>query len=429
MAIARTPTLLALDRYAQIMGINPAHFNQAVGGATYMPVTNSCANVWYQEDWVNADQVSRESLAMVIHNAEMDIARELGWFPAPSWIAQDVRDFPRHYRKDAIRLGSWDVRGYTVGLRATYGKIISPGVRATELLGTPSTAGGLTYTDEDGDGFSETATVTLATTYTDVSEIKVYFEGHDGEPEWEIRPARTKTVSAGTFTATFWVWQFIEPSEWTAIPTTLGASAIDVTDTNNLVREVDVYLEWNDPTQSTATFFWEPLPNVGSVCASCGGAGCTLCQLTTQDGCLHIRDANLGIVVPYPATYDADTEAWTTTCYCINRAPDMVSLYYYSGNYDDRFLAGRTSEPLSDYWAQTIAWLATARLERPLCDCGASTALAEDLREDLALSASGRSHRVLFRTLDNPFGTRKGEAQAWERVRRTRGRLTTVGLA
>jgi len=433
MAIARTPTLLSLDRYAQIMGINPAHFNQAVGGAVYLPVGNACSGIWYQEDWHNADQVSRESLALGIHNAEMDIARELGWFPAPTWIAQDVRDFPRHYLKDVIRTANWDVRGYTIGLWATYGKIISPGVRATLLLGTATTAGAtLIYSDADGDGFTETATISIAiaATYTDASEIKVYFEGHDGEPEWEIRPARSKTISAGTFTATFWVWQFIDPAQWHAIPTTAGVSSIDVTDTTMLVDEADVYVEWNDPTQATSVFIWEPLPIATSaVCSSCGGTGCSMCQLTTQDGCLHIRDANLGIVVPYPATYDEDTGTWTTTNYCNCRAPDMISMYYYCGNYDDRFLAGRTVEPLSDYWATTIAWLATARLERPLCDCGAATSLAEELREDMAMAGGGKSPRATYRVLDNPFGTRKGEIRAWERVRRARGRLVGVGLA
>ena len=412
------------------MGINPAHFNQATGGATYMPVHNSCSNVWYQEDWHNADQVSRESLALEIHNAEMDIARELGFFPAPTWIAQDVRDYPRYYRPEAIRYGGWDVRGYTIGIKATHGKIISPGIRAAELLLTVTTAAGtLAYSDADGDGFSETATVTIPTTYTDASEIKVYYEGHDGEPEWEIRNPRTKTIAGGTFTATFWVWQFIDPDEWSAIPTTAGASSIDVTDANTLVREADVYLEWNDPTQATAMFVWEPIQGADAICSSCGGSGCTACQLTTQDGCLHIRDANLGIVVPYPASYDDDTNTWASACYCVDRAPDMVSMHYYCGAYDDRFLAGRTVEPLSDYWATTIAWLATARLERPLCDCGAATNVAEELREDLALSAGGRSHAVSFKKLENPFGTKRGEIKAWDRVSRTRGRLTTVGLA
>jgi hypothetical protein len=429
LAIARIPTLLSLDRYAQIMQINPAHFNSAIGGATYMPLRNSCANLWWQEDWQTADQVGRESLAQAISDAEHDIARELGWWPAPTWTAQDLLSYPRHYRPDVWRYGMTDVRGAGVGLKATYGKIISPGQRAVTLLGTPTTVAGLAYSDEDGDGFSETATVTLATTLTDVREVKVYFEGQGGAREWEIRPPRTATIAAGVYTATFWVWQFILPALWAFIPTVEGEAGIDVTDANNLVREVDVYREYNDTSAASATFFWEPAPRDGllnalnSACCSCGGVGCVACQLTTQDGCLHVRNGELGLVVPTPAEYDSDEGAWTTQVAACNRDPDQVSIYYYSGFYDNRWLDGSSNQPLSHYWAQTIAWLATARLERGPCDCNNVIRLFDELREDAALSTSARNYNLPFGVLANPFGTKLGEIRAWMRVKSDRGRL------
>ena len=158
MARASIPTLLSLNYYAQIMGINPMHF----AGATtddYFPLRNTCADLWVQESWQFADMVSRESLAQEIDQAETAIANELGWWPAPKWIVQEVHRYPRFYRKDAYRFGGRNVRNQRVGVGCDYGMIISPGQRASSLIEAGAT---VTYTDADGDGFYETATVTVA---------------------------------------------------------------------------------------------------------------------------------------------------------------------------------------------------------------------------------------------------------------------------
>lgn len=138
MARASTPTLLNLDWYAQIMGISPMHF----AGATtnnYFPLRNTCSDLWVQESWQFADMVSRESLAQEIEQAEIAIANELGYWPAPKWIVQEVHRYPRFYRKDAYRYGGRDVRGKRVGVRADYGMVISPGQRATSLIAAGAT--------------------------------------------------------------------------------------------------------------------------------------------------------------------------------------------------------------------------------------------------------------------------------------------------
>jgi len=343
-----------------------------------------------------------------------------------------VRQFPRHYRPDVYRLGGLDVRQQRVGVKAQWGKIIAPGRRLPTWIGGPSTTGPATslleYVDLDLDGVPETARVTQTTSVTDAREVKVYFDGHAGMPEWEIRPARTKIIAAGVFTATFWKWQFIDPDIWEALATTLGAQAIDATDVDNVVTDVDVYQITNDATQVTAQFMWEPLPTGGNVCACCGGAGCTACQLTTQDGCLHVRDALQGQVVPTPATYSATDAEWTQVAPTCIRDPDLVTIWYYSGNYSEGWLSGADDDPLDRGWAQAIAWMATARLERPLCHCGVLTALANRLQEDLA-RAGEVSHNVDFETLANPFGTRRGEVMAWRKVSNVRDPVASVAVA
>lgn len=432
MSRASIPTLLALDRYSEIMGINGANFNQGTSDIVF-PMTNRCEDLWFQYSWQQQDSVSREELAGEIARAEEEIANYLGWWPAPVWIAQDVKMYPRHHRPDVYQVGGYNVRGQQKSVKASYAKIIEPGQRAVTLLCTAEQQGdpcSLTFSDEDLDGYPETVTIVAnGITVSDVCEIKVYFAGHDGDPEWEIRPARTKTLAAGVFTATFWKWQFIDPDYWEAIPTaTTPTPTVDLDDFVYVVT-ADIYREYNDPTATSASFYWEPEPtNIGVLCSMCGGSGCVRCTLTEQNGCMHIRDAERGYVVPVPGTYDTDNSQWTSATWSICRDPDQVKVYYYAGNLSELNRAGRRCEPLSAQWARVIAGMATARLHRPICACGNVAGFAEHLQEDLGVSTRETGRTVPFSLLENPFGTKRGEVEAWQYVSRlTRNRHAGVG--
>ena len=202
---------------------------------------------------------------------------------------------------------------------------------------------------------------------------------------------------------------------------------------NERCSNVDVYREYNDSTQNSAELFWEPTPNIG-YCSICSGAGCPACTHTVQDGCIHIRDANRGFVVPTPATYDDSTALWSTSSLSISRDPDFVNIWYYSGALSQEYLSGRWSWTLPRKWARTIAYLATARLERPFCSCGTATALAIHLRDDLAAVSSdtqqARSYRIdPILVLQNPFGTKRGEVMAWQQIFNERDRSLGGGAA
>lgn len=427
MARASTYTLLSLDNYAAIMGINPAHFNGAAASAV-MPYTDCCADIFFQYDWQFQSRVGRESLALAIAGAERDIADVLGYWPAPTWVSEEVRMYPRHHRPDMLSFGGLDNRAYTKAIRAGYGRIIAGGQRAVDLVGTVTTAGlDLVYSDADLDGVVDTVTVSIATTETDERLVKVYFAGHAGDPEWEIRPARTKAIAAGTFTATFWPWQFIDPDLWEALASSAEPTAIDYDEEtvpgtyDNLVASADIYVEWNDTTDTGITFYWEPetaaLQLLGNIVCTCGNSGtCIACALTTQTGCLHVRDPMAGLVAGSPATYNASTAAWEIGCFAVCREPDFIKLWYYCGDIDQYYLNSRNYEPLSNHWAQTIAWLATARLERPFCNCDSVQDLVTNLRADVSLVGGPLGYNVTPEQLACPWGTRRGAILAWERV-------------
>ena len=76
----------------------------------------------------------------------------------------------------------------------------------------------------------------------------------------------------------------------------------------------------------------------------------------------------------------------------------------------------------------SIAQIATARLQKPLCSCSNVTALADEWRQDVAVSGPG-GVMMTEDILNNPFGTRRGEVLAWKRVSKLalrRGRVAVL---
>lgn len=422
-------TWLSLPRYAQILGISPVHFQGAVGQTVWGLANNNCEDVWPRHSWQNADQVSREDLAFIIKQAEDEIASWLGYPLAPTWVTNENHRYTQFHRPDMFAVGGVNPAGQRKSVKTKWKKVIQPGRRTVSLIGTASVSGGsLTFTDEDGDGFFERATVVYPTTETTACEIKAYFTGMGGVKEWEIRPAKSKSISGGNVTLIYDSWLFIDPDVQAAHPDMDGFSAIDITTTSNYVTSVDIYREYTDNTVASAQFFWEPENITGiTTCSTCGGSGCTVCTFTTQNGCLLVRDVEGGWVVPAPGTYDASSAKWTSNTYSVCRDPDQVKLWYYAGDMDDSFLSGDSCEPLSDFFARIIAWLATARVERPFCQCGNVTSLADSWRQDLA-AVGETSYLVDFKLLGAPFGTRRGEQMAFKALSSLNKRKISAGV-
>jgi hypothetical protein len=411
-------TLLSLARFARMVGLAPLHFAGASAPSIHpevFPVGSSCGNVWPRYDWQNSDQVSHESLAYALKDAEETLAREVGYFPAPTWIAGERQMYPRDFYRDSI-YQVHDVRGFIKGLNTKYAKIISGGVRGVTFIDDPR----VTYSDDDSDGLYETATVTAAVTTTDACEYKLYFTGESGNEDWEIRPYRSISITGGVLTVVLDSWLLIDPEHLAAYPTDDGFQAVDVSTTANFVATVDVYREYNDKSVASAIFKWE------NGCSSCGGTGCPVCADTEQDGCIMVRDPDSGIIAPFPATYSDGT--WSAAAFNVCRAPDKVELNYLAGDQSNEYLRGISCDPLSDQWAWCIIWLAIARLERPPCSCNRLKNMFDYLREDLAHNTSAGSYFMGLEITTSPFGTHRGEMMAWKRVKHHVGRRMSVAV-
>ena len=417
-------TLLPLATYARIMGVTPPHFWGAAG-TTYFPVGigAGCDEIWHQYSWQNADKVSRYDLAEAIQQAEAEITNVLGYSPAPAWVAKETHIYPRHHRRELYG-NSYNARSLHKSVKARLGKFIQAGQRATTIISAGAT---VTYTDEDGDGYKETATVTASTSVTDKCEIKVYHNGQGGVKEWEIRPAKSITLSSGTVTIKFDAWLLLDPDLQAAAPTTADPSAIDLENISNYVASVDIYREHTDFTEESAEFYWEPSCETW-LCTTCSGSGCVTCTLTTQIGCIYVRNVNSGVVVPTPATYDSDNSQWASAEWAVCREPDQVKIWYYAGELSNDYLSGLSCQPMNHNLARAISYLATARLERPVCGCTNAQSLSQNLQQDLSRSDDAGSNFLANEILSNPFGTRQGEIRAWQMIANLTDRILDVAL-
>ncbi len=399
-------TLLSIYRYARIMGITPLHF---AGASTpglspqVMPI-EGCGGFWAKYDWQIHDQVSKMQLAEAIYQAEYEISQALGYWPAPKWTSEETQIYPGPFARAYGGIGL-DVASKPKSLRTNYGYIISGGRRAITLVGVAAPV----YTDEDSDGYFETATITIATALTNIQEIKLYYTGHNGELEWEIRPIRSKRISGGNAIFIVDAWELIKPDLYEVFPTQDGFDAIDITTVGNYETAVDVYQEYNTTALASSQFIWEN--DLIGICATCGGTGCEDCTPATQDGCLTIRKYEAGIVTPFPAEYDG---GWTATTWTECREPENVKLWYYSGLVANDYVQNRSYDPLSLEFAKAIAWLATARLDRPLCGCGNLEAITKELQTDVTLrETKGNAYFITPDGMTSPFGTKIGEIKAW----------------
>lgn len=397
MARAETRTLLPLDRFARIMGVNPLHFNGVfVEGLS--PVT-ACEQPLMQYDWQTADGVSRESIAIAIADAEERIAQWLGFKPLPTFEVDERHAFQRPFSPGLFRYTLTQLDGRAEAVKLDYGHVVAGGIERRDVI---QTSASVTYTDDDADSYSETATISVTTTVEDPNEIVVCLPGEGGAPEFEVRPITVSIVN-GAATITMRREQLVIPALYDRLDST---RAIDGANDSNFLTVVDVYRSWHDPSQQVQ-FLWE---NAGNSCG-CGTTGCATCYIGAQFGCSTVRDYKLGLISGSPAVWDATTSSYTYSPYFVGRSPDKARWWYRAG-YRDQTRA-RPMREMARKYERAISVMAASVLERPFCGCKTVEAASQYWREDFALLTQDHSFRVSSKLLDNPLGTTRGAVEAW----------------
>ena len=434
MARASIPTLLSLDHYAKIMGLDALHFCQGVSRLRANP---SCPQVWYQYTWQNPSIVSREHLSEVIAEAEKDLADAIGYWPTPVWLGGATGEEHRYTppkAPGAFGLGS-NVYGRYKSLQLNRGYVIEGGQRGTTSLGDACWIG----LDLDGDGFYETASFTLEVDAgLDPCSVHAYFKEYEAgdaansrtdpasagaDEAWEVRPLQV-SLTGTTLTIYTKAWNLFRPQLWEelapdleapidaddfgvgGVPTDPCALGVDL---GSYVDGLTFYRVYNDP-ENQVEFVWG-----GDISCSVD----TACAEATQAGCLRVKNARNGLVIPRPGTYNADTGSFTSLSWTQSIEPDLVRVWYRAGWTPER---PRTCQVLSDYWAKIITMLATARLEWDLCDCTNVKETSDYWRQDASKMTRDKSFNLSQNELSNPFGQKVGEVLAWRRITKSQGR-------
>jgi hypothetical protein len=382
MARANIQTLLPLDRFASIVGIHPLHFNQMYTDPQALP--RVCGMPFLQHSWQSADRIGREEIAQAISDAEAMFAREVGFWPAPKYIEDEF---------STLRMNkNWL---YTPQLQCQYGYFVEAGIQAKVSI---SAAAPVVYTDNDGDGYKETATIVVATTVTNVDEIRVYYPGYS-TPEYEIRPIYVSIVAGvATITCRRELLYLDDLAE------VLNPSSFDGLVDANFLATVDVYRVYTDVSDQGSITWQRPL------CTQCGGIGCTACITANQTVCTTLLNKRLSLIRLTPADWSVDH--YDIACYTEEQNPDQANINYLAG-----WAYNGSHVVMDPQFERAITYLAVSQLDRPLCACDHIKAFAGHWSEDLAIRQSSTSGSVSYgfdsKVFNNPFGTTRGAVYAW----------------
>lgn len=416
--------LLPTYTFFQTLGFHPFHAF-GIAGTGDLAVTTGCDTLVRRYEWQNSDAVGMLAIEHAIEQAETKLRQYLGYSVAPHYVSETL-PWPANGN-------AWGSDGRWLSMQLSEGEVRTVGV---ETLTVISAAAAVTYTDEDGDGITDTFTISAASALTDPSEIAVYFSTADrfngfgatsaiGD-RWRVQPV-TVTISGGTITVKGPRQLCVKPLKYEGV-VNIGANGLDPSLAGNFVTTLDLYqrttaTDGNTVATSQAVITWETRPSHGWWCCC---DGCTAAS-NPYSGSIYdvastaqavarvgIRDARHGLITPAAELYDSAGQTWSAS-WPLCDPPDRVTVRYLAGwplSSD-----GQMQEP----FRTLVARMAMAELARPVCGCDAANRELYYWQFDLSQTARGDElFGISPENLNNPFGTRRGHVYAWKAVQNLR---------
>lgn len=294
-----------------------------------------CRHIWLKSQ--------RDDVGRYLGEAQDEIEQQVNYPLHPKWFADERQN-------------------YACPVQADWGHIVQAGVRAESNIELGATV----------DHTSDPAVIgPIATTVTDINEIRVYHPGTDVE----IDPSAV-TITGGNVTITIPRCRLVR-SEFADNP----KEGWPYSDLTYFEEEVDVKRVYNDPSVN-AELVWP------------GGCGnCEGCTERTQAACMRINHAEAGIFEVRPATYANGAWGSPSSSFCCRGRPQIIRLNYKAG------------------WAVTpqqedaIVRLAHSKMPDEFCGCEVFTRLWRRDREVPGVLTRER--------LNCPFGINTGAWIAW----------------
>lgn len=413
-------TLLPIETWRKLISYHPFHF-YGLSNSNIAPVS-SCNDLVVKYGWQASNAAGRSEITEAIQAAEDKLTQYLRYAPALHFV-DELLQFPQYHTTGVRYLNNAAVDGRWMTVLLKEGKIDSIGKETLTLIETIT----VTYSDSDGDGLNDTftATTTATTTESRIENIDVYFssanrlDNEGANDNWLIAPVQ-KTINAnGTVTIRGRSWLLVRPILYEGLSAT-PTNPIDPSVAGNFVTTVDVYRHYVDPngvaiTDSQAVLYWETQPNFG---ACCGGTSVTYTPGGSTDPASYyaaiaragIRNAEIGEVNPAAASYDSTTGLWSAVTWGVCTPPDRVRVRYRAG--EPLAANGEMQKKLQT----VVARLACAELVTRPTACDIANRELYRWQFDLSRAAGNNDeqYRISNEDLNNPFGTRAGQVQAWK---------------
>ena len=403
----RTKTSLCLDRWAEIMSINPLAFNNIDIGNCVEDAINGC-KMWAQDTY--QDEFNIETLATYIQLAEQKIESYLGVKVAPTAICHEQIEIPYYYRRE---LGKLDLQ--QLKFQTAYKEVRKFGQEKRKFLGEAT----IVYTDEDGDGFKEIATLTLTTDEVDLDYCGIEVDICPTARCNNICPVINidLNVLEGILTIKSYTWLF-RKEENIKIGFSKLHRSIDGCDTDNFLDCVGVYYRSIDPCKPQAEIVWNRTDKCFNdtfwTSASSCGRDCSTFRLPA---CVKILDKCRGIFQLEYQRYD-DTGCLVSGCTCNLPCfpPDYIEVNYISGCKSNCTSCNDCG--VCDQLERTVAILAAAMLPQAFCNCTCLQTQLQYYQTNATAKANGiLTYGVPFEILNNPFGQRFGEIEAYQNLK------------
>ncbi len=372
-------TLIPLDFWAQVYGVDPYRFNQV----RHTDETPECDPIWCQSAPGFGPQGRfhvRDDLARALFDAEVGIEKFLGSPVAPDWVSREV-DL-------AYGSGLFETPDY---------RVLQFGQPLWTLLGD--------YLDYPVVYSGDWGAVTVpAADYSGpLCELWLIAPGYpsaDGRKSYAIRPVRWHRDNAGNSVGRAHKAQFVVPSLWDT------CIELDANDSDTWLDYAEVWRVSRGVGASypAATIHYVTTPE---------GCEAALCGETTQDSCAAVQTAlggERGRGIVYPAAYNAVTAQWElSTCPTGYRAR-AFTLYYQAGVTPIRALY---CEPYERRLAEAVARLATAYLPHSPCGCDAVAEMFQHDRMWMSATGEAMSAPADPYAYRNPLGNTWAAQNAW----------------
>jgi hypothetical protein len=368
MAVSTYTNFKLLNAWQRIMGEEIFSFNQVTG--TGVP--------------------RREGQPVYLQPARDDIARSL-YEAVEAWVGYSLY-YPRPtYVTERIDLRGGDPYQMQT-LRLTWKHLVAFGSRGTTAI---QAGAAVVYSDANGDGINDTATITVAAgSLTDTTEIQAFFTVSDGAPgaadeRYEIEPL-TVTLSGGNFILTGHRALFVEPNTIWDQPYDVDSGnyvAKNTADTQtaaDFVTTVDVYRVSTDTTNAVQIVSDDYLTN----------CDCSATTSTQTAGGARIYDARQSIIQIRPSA-----------CGC-SRPYEAVNVNYLAG------LALVNNRVAPDI-EKALVRLANCFMWQEPCS------LYEEVKNKWADDRLPTRQELLQPgDAANPFGIKNGQIAAWRGLNR-----------